>query len=334
MQDKMDNSFSFGVYKADLYIDDSLYNAFKIEECIYGDSRYINAGIDYFTRYNGDRYMQHLSCLPGNHSPFYDSAGDGVLQLKDDSIHQVEVEVLDAAGNTSLLRFTIQRDSSLYFPENKMSDDIVQKLLPNQPATFENAAVQVLLNKDALYDTVLLRYAAYDPPADAVSALHRIGDFRLPVHTAYTVRIKSTKVLPDSIKKKVVMVMQSGKKEDARQCTWQGDWAAAKWMNFGAFYLKLDTVPPTIRPINVYDGAIFIKDQRLIFSAKDETSDLQSFNGYIDGQWVIFSQKNNRYTYDFDDHCPPGEHTLEARAVDLAGNEVVYACSFVNRAKN
>src|SRR4051794_17607997 len=144
MQDKMDNSFSFGVYKSDLYIDDSLHNTFKIEESIYGDSRYINAGIDYFTRYNGGGYMQHLSRLPGNHSLYYeDEAGNGVLQLEDDSIHHVEVEVYDVAGNTSLLRFHIQRDSTLTFPQNKIDGAVVQKLLPNQPAVFENASVQV-----------------------------------------------------------------------------------------------------------------------------------------------------------------------------------------------
>ena len=68
-----------------------------------------------------------------------------------------------------------------------------------------------------------------------------------------------------------------------------------------------------------------------MFYANDETGDLQSFNGYIDGQWVVFSQKNDRYTYEFDDHCPPGEHTLEVRAMDLAGNETVYQYSFVNK---
>jgi hypothetical protein len=104
-------------------------------------------------------------------------------------------------------------------------------------------------------------------------------------------------------------------------------------MNFGQFYLKLDTLSPTVRPINVYDGAIFIRDQQLVFEAKDETGDLQSFNGYIDGRWIMFRQRNNRYTYDFDDRCPPGAHTLEVRAVDLAGNETVYQCSFENRAK-
>jgi hypothetical protein len=314
-------------------VDDSLRNSFKIEECIYGDSRYINAGIDYFTKYNGGSYMQLLTRLPGNHAPFYDGAGSGVLQLNDDSIHNVEVEVLDVAGNTSLLRFQIQRDSSIDFPENKLGNNIVEKLLPNVPVTFENASVQIALDKNTLYDTLLLRYDTYDAPADAVSAMHSISDYRIPVHTAYTVRIKPTIPLSDSMQQKVVMVLKSGTKKDAHPCSWQGNWAAAQWMNFGDFYLKLDTVPPAIRPINVYNGATFIKDTSLVFDAKDETGDLQSFNGYIDGHWVIFRQKNNRYTYDFDDHCSPGAHTLEVRAVDLAGNETVYRCGFVNGAK-
>lgn len=333
MQDRMDNSFSFGIYEANLYVDDSLRNSFKIEESIYGDSRYINAGIDYFTRYNGGGYMQHLSRLPGNHSPYYDSVDDdGVLQLEDDSIHQVTVEVYDVAGNAAMLRFQIQREGNLSFPESKMEGNVVEKLLPNQPAVFDNGAVQVSLNKNALYDTLLLRYDSHEAPGSAVSALHSIGDYRLPVHTAYMVRIKPIVTLPEEMKRKVVMVMQSGKRKDARPCIWQDDWAAAEWMNFGNFYLKLDTVRPVVHPINVRDGAVFIKDRRLVFTAKDETGDLQSFNGYIDGKWVVFSQKGNVYTYNFDENCLPGRHTLEVKAVDLAGNETVYTCSFVNKA--
>ena len=144
-----------------------------------------------------------------------------------------------------MLRFQVQRDSSLSFPDNTLGDNVVEKLVPNQPATFKNADVQVALDKNALYDTVLLRYNIYNAPADGVSALHSIGDYRLPVHTAYTVSIKPNVALADSMQKKVVMVIKSGRKKDAQQCTWQDGWASAQWMNFGDFYLKLDTVPPT-----------------------------------------------------------------------------------------
>jgi hypothetical protein len=83
----------------------------------------------------------------------------------------------------------------------------------------------------------------------------------------------------------------------------------------------------------VYDSAVFIKDKKLVFDAFDETGDLQSFNGYIDGKWVIFRQKNDRYTYDFDDHCLPGWHQLQVKIKDLVGNEAVYECSFLNGAR-
>ena len=334
MQDKTDNSFSLGVYKTVLYVDDSLRNSFKMEECLYDDSRYINAGIDYFAKYNGGNYMQLLSRLPGNKAPFFDShAGNGVLQLEDDSIHNVEVEALDVAGNTSRLRFNIQRDKNLSFAHNEMPGAAVETITPNKSFSFKNESVEIQLGANAVYDTLLLRYDISPAPKDAVSDLHSIGDYRLPVHSAYEVRIKPTALLTDNLKKKTVMIKQSGNNKDAQTCTWQGDWAMAKWRSFGKFYLQTDNIPPSVKPVNVKDKAVFVKDQKLVFDAKDDLGDLQSFNGYIDGRWVIFKQKDDRYTYNFDERCPPGEHTLLVKAIDLAGNETVYQCSFVNGAK-
>ena len=333
MEDKMDNSFSFGIYKADLYLDGNVINSFKIEDCIYGDSRYINAGIDYVARYSGGSYMQHLSRLPGNHSPFYDAAvGDGVLELEDDSIHHIEIEVSDVAGNTSVLRFAIQRNNGVLFSTNRFAGTVVQKLLPNQPSVFENASVEAAWDKNAFYDTVQLRYSVATAPADSVSALHSIGDYHLPVHTPYMLRIKPTVALTDGLKNKVMMVLRSGKRKDAQPCAWQDDWAAAQWTYFGDFYLKLDTIPPTVRAVNVHEGASFVKAQHFVFDAKDETGDLQSFNGYIDNRWIVFRQKGDRYSYDFDERCLPGAHVLKVVAMDLAGNTTMYQYNFVNGA--
>jgi hypothetical protein len=186
----------------------------------------------------------------------------------------------------------------------------------------------------ALYDTLILRHNFLTATFSIVSALHTVGDYRIPVHDSFTIRLKPTMALPDSVKNKTLMVIRSGRKYDAQRCDWNSDWAEAKWWNLGQFFLKYDDVKPTLRPVNVYDSAIFVKDQKLVFDAYDETGDLQSFNGYIDGQWMLLRQKDNRYTYDFDDRCLPGWHTLEVKAKDLAGNETVYTCSFYNGRNN
>lgn len=262
-------------------------------------------------------------------SIFDKAAGDGIVELIDDSIHAVVVIVSDVAGNESQLQFNIQRDSSIYFNAN-FYGQAGQKMAPYHVEIFENKEVQMVLDEAALYDTVLLRYSSSAAAFPYVSALHSIGDYRIPVHDSFTLRIKPNANLPDSIKNKTVMVIRSGQKNDAQRCTWRGSWAQAKWWNFGQFSLKYDAVRPTLKPVNVYDSATFVKDQRLVFDAYDETGDLPSFNGYIDGKWVIFRQKDNRYTYDFDDRCLPGWHLLEVKVKDLAGNESSYTCNFYN----
>ncbi len=334
MEDKTDQSFMFGVYKSCLYVDSVLQCRFVMDKCRYEESRYINAGIDYYTKLNGGSYMQHLSRLPGNHAPFFNTAaGDGLIELLDDSIHIVEVVVNDVAGNESQLRFKIRRDSSIYFRPN-VSGPVVQKLLPGRTEIFQNNQVKMLLGETALYDTISLQYRSFSAISPAMSAVQVIGDYRLPVHDSFTLSIKPIAPLPDSIRNKTVMVMTSSFKSNAQRCIWNDGWAEAKWNNFGFFNLKYDDVKPTLRPVNVYDSATFVKDQRLVFDAYDETGDLPSFNGYIDGQWILFRQKNDRYTYDFDDRCLLGWHNLEVRAKDIAGNETVYSCSFYNGRNN
>lgn len=334
MEDKTDQSFLFGVYKSSLYVDSVVKCRFLMQECVYEESRYINAGIDYYTKLNGGSYMQHLSRLPGDRAPFFDAAaGDGMIELLDDSTHLVEMIISDVAGNESQLRFKIQRDSSVSFRQNFYNEP-AKKMIPGRKEVYENSELKLALSEAALYDTLPFRYIKNTASFPAVSAMNTICDFKIPVQDSFTLKIKANTALPDSIKNKTVMVIRSGRKNDAQHCTWKGDWAEAKWWNFGQFFLKYDDVKPTLRPVNVYDSAVFVKDQRLVFDASDETGDLQSFNGYIDGQWILIRQKKDRFTYDFDDRCLPGWHNLEVRAKDIAGNETVYTCSFYNGRNN
>ena len=129
------------------------------------------------------------------------------------------------------------------------------------------------------------------------------------------------------------MLLTSGKKSDAQICTWDKDWAMAKWCNFGQFSLYYDSISPSITAVNIYDSAIFMKDRLIIFKVKDECSDIDSFNGYIDGQWVIFSRKSNTFSYEFEDKCSIGWHTIKVIAEDIVGNKSEFSCNFYNGKK-
>ena len=49
----------------------------------------------------------------------------------------------------------------------------------------------------------------------------------------------------------------------------------------------------------------------------------------MDGQWLLFSRKDNYYIYTFDEHCSLGSHQLMVTAEDESGNIAQQNFSFI-----
>jgi hypothetical protein len=58
------------------------------------------------------------------------------------------------------------------------------------------------------------------------------------------------------------------------------------------------------------------------FIIKDDLSGIESCKGKIDGHYVLFQrdEKNALAYYEFDEYCPPGQHTLELTVTDRRHN--------------
>jgi hypothetical protein len=81
----------------------------------------------------------------------------------------------------------------------------------------------------------------------------------------------------------------------------------------------MDNTPPTIALSGWKSGSNLRNAKTMAFYAKDNT-DLKSVNGYIDGKWMLFSQKAGAYIHKFDERTSAGTHTLRIVAEDIAGN--------------
>ncbi|HSU49436.1 MAG TPA: M23 family metallopeptidase, partial [Segetibacter sp.] len=142
----------YGIYEAEISIDDTLQSAFKLTNFSYDDTRYINASIDYKTRMSGGKFIQHLSRLPGNYSLIFSQDRDGTIFLSDTRVHHAQIVVKDVAGNSSVIDFNFRWDPNSTKDVTGQANTI--KMLPEKENKFKTDELEMSFSDKAFYDTV------------------------------------------------------------------------------------------------------------------------------------------------------------------------------------
>ena len=229
-----------------------------------------------------------------------------------------------------------------------------KKFYPGMVDGVETEDCAFYLGEKSLYDSVTIATTVAGYPGSglslpgAVSAAHVIGAVWIPLLQPVLVRLRPIHpVLTDSGAQTsgapasgiwsarkggagsigttgVVMVRFQGGQKDVQVPEWQNGWASARFREFGNFQLVLDTIAPVVTPLGALNEADLSKATRIAFSIKDNLGALRNFRAELDGAWLCFTNdKGLAYIYKFDEHCPPGRHTLRVSVEDMAGNRTV-----------
>ncbi len=318
-----------GIYEAILYNDDKPITGFQIDNISYDETRYLNAHIDYKIRSRGGPFIEHLSALPGYTNSIYKSTNDdGVIDLADDSIHNIKIEVKDVNGNVATVLFSLRRDTN-YVETTKTSQASLRQPNEFHPGfinIYENDNISFYLPEKSLYDSIRFQYSETIPKQG--NTVYQLHNTSVPVQGYFPISIKAQTALPG---KMVMHRFANGKHDYAKaEAVMNGKepgWYKASFREFGSFELMADTVPPAITPIGFKNGMNCSKQSRIVFVVKDNTEEIKKFAATLDGNWLRFSNdKGSRFIYDFDEMCPAGEHELKIVAEDQVGNvaEKVY----------
>ncbi len=307
-----------GIYEAVLYEDESPVIGFQLDSISYDETRYLNAHIDYKLKSSGGPYVQHLSRLAGYNNSIYKPVnGDGVIVIEDDSVHKIKIAVKDANGNTSFLKFDIQRGPGVAEKIKKETSPFLNQTFfhPGFINLFENNSISFYLSENALYDSIRFRYNEIIPQEGYT--IYQLHNTSVPVQGYFPIKIKASASFPD----KIVMHRFANNKDDYAKAEFENGWYKASFREFGNFQLMIDTIPPKIVPIGVRDGMNAVKLNRLAFVITDNTEEIKKFTATLDGNWLRFSNdKGKTFIYTFDEMCPPGEHELKIIAEDQVGN--------------
>ncbi len=307
-----------GIFEANLYQDEVPLIGFQLDSISYNETRYLNAHIDYKLKSSGGPYVQHLSRLAGYNNSIYKPVnGDGVIAIEDDSIHKIKIEVKDANGNTSLLKFDVQRGAGVAAKIKKETPPYLNTTFfhPGFINLFENDNISFYLPENALYDSIRFRYNEIIPAQGY--PIYQLHNTAVPVQVYFPIKIKALSSLPG----KMVMHRFVNNKDDYAKAEFENGWYKASFREFGNFQLMVDSVPPKIVPVGVRDGMNAAKLSRLAFIITDNTEEIKKFTATLDGNWLRFSNdKGKTFIYTFDEMCPPGDHELKIIAEDQVGN--------------
>jgi len=329
-RDSHDGSGSrLGLYALTLSRQDIPIYEYRAEKFSFDVTRYINAHVDYAERTRYGRWIQRSYLLPGNRLSSYPIAENrGIVEPAPGVESRFEYKVSDIAGNTSTLAFSVIGAEQNVMVEASDEDRGISAE-SGMPLTFEADGIRAVFNESAFYDDFDFSYDVTGADAQSMSPKHALHDAYTPVHSSFDLSILADVPTPLRKVAAIAYVNEDGK-TSYRPAVYRDGWVNASVRALGLYYVTADTVKPRIRPINIQNGKDMRRLSNIRFRISDGETGVRTYDGYVDGKWVLFSfdAKTGMMVYEFDDQVGSGEHELQVRVTDGVGNSSVYEASF------
>ena len=321
-----------GIYSLKMYDNGQIVYAFRMERISFDETRYLNCHIDYETKKNGGGLLQKCFADLGNQLNIYNNVVNrGIIDLSDGTIHNITFEVEDVEKNQSTLSFMIQYDANASAGTFK-EVNYAAKFNYSTDNIFENENLKIFMPYGALYDDLEFEYETKSPTAEAnvYSQYHYLHDSKTPVQKYFDISIKPITLPYELYDKAVVAYDTSGGRTKSVGGTWEGNFLKAESREFGKYFITIDNTPPSVKGINIANGKDMSKNTQIIMSMTDNLSGIDSYNAYIDDQWVLmhYDQKSSRLRYYFDERCSRGQHVFKLVVKDERQNETIYTAKF------
>ncbi len=321
-----------GIYSLEMYVDDSLYYAFEMETFDFGESRYLNAHLDYEDQVVSKSYVNRTYVLPGNRlSTYRKLVNRGVVKLYANKPSRVRLVACDVAGNKSRLEFLVKRGE---VPSPAVRDEYSYILPYDQENIIDNYSIYLRFPRRSFYEDLYLFYdSANDASSNIYSAVHTIHHYKTPVHRYFEIGIRPT-ILPDELRPKAfIAYCGKGNRIVNYGGKWENGMLKTKARILGDYCIMVDQTPPVIQPVDFQENMQGYN--RMTFKISDDIpaggyARGLSYKATIDGRWILmeYDEKNDLITYRFEDDLKPGSHELSLVVTDSQSNRTVFSRSF------
>ncbi|GHV58576.1 peptidase M23 [Bacteroidia bacterium] len=307
----------YGVNEIILKVDgEEVYHSI-LDSFSFDDTRYLNTYIDWKEWTEHNSFFMKSFTDPGNRLGVNRAWGNGIISIDREKIYHLEYILKDVYGNTATFRFDItgqpaqlppKEVEGIWFPFNR-NNTLVEK------------GVELQIARRNLYTDIDLQVQVI-PSHTPFTPLYIIGE-RIPLHNYCPLTLDIVNdSYPDTSKYGVVYYWRDKK-----------NWLGGKYSNgkitaqireLGKFSVEIDTIPPSIVPLN---EAKWETNRRIAFKISDNLSGIQSYRGTLDGQFALFeydAKYNLLYCVYDPARMKQGAQALLLVVTDGAGNQAKF----------
>lgn len=297
-----------GLFGSILIIDGDTIFGQATERVPFESTRYVNSHKDY-EAYQANRRKYHKCFRTAeNDLPIYANRTLGIFKSDIGGTHQVKYIGYDAAGNESVLSFTLKVVTGTIDSSNPNRDELPQ-IHPQKPFSFQSESCAIEAGYATVYEPMLIK-------EDQLCS--HIGDREEPVNRAFKIKLKVEG--PEDGKHYLKMTTAKGRTR-AISVEYENDWAVATSKYFGSYQLVRDEVPPNAKLVS-YSSTVPSSAKTVSWSISDRESGIDDYDLFIDGKWYLleYDYKTGKVTF----KRPGGfKGKKEVRMVvkDACGNE-------------
>jgi len=312
-----------GVFNVSTFLNGNQNYNYQFNTYSFDEMRYVNALIDY-GRYkkSGLRVQKLFMKTPFALSIIKTDALRGIVPVEPNLASTYRIEVSDYFGNLNTVTVPVEFDSATPIVK---AEPVSSKYFINinKDTNFEKDNMSVFFPAGTFYDDFNLNF-------DVKNNRIYIHDDTVPVHSNFIVTIKDGSY-PEALRDKLFIGRFSGNSVSYNATMRKSDSFAAKSKILGQFGLVLDTIAPTIRIAKPIQDKWITGVKKIDFTINDTSSGIKSYNGYLNGNWVLFEYENKtkKITYTFDDAMvAEGANDLKIEVIDNVGNSAIFETHF------
>ena len=311
-----------GAYSVKSFFNGHPSFGFQFDTYSFDDMRYVNALIDYAKYKKTSQRVQKLFMNSKYNLPFImtnETKGQIIPVPNLDGLYRIEVG--DYFGNTTLVSIPIQYDTTpvILSTESPASKYLIRSTKDN---IFEKENASVFFPAGTFYDDFTLNFDV----RDSILYLH---DDSVPAHTNFIVSISNSKLSNEKIDKTYIARID-GEKLIYNSTYRKDSIFSSRVKTLGKYKLVTDTLAPKISMLKPIEGK-WVSQNVILLQISDLGSGIKTYNGYLNGKWVLFEYDNKTNTishYFNDEFLLNGTNELKVIVNDAMGNSATFETQF------